>query len=67
MAAAARPATPPPGDAASPARELAVHEVQRDAVELSEAEEAFFRREDAPGEKSAPVRVESFDDLDEGY
>lgn len=58
------PAAPPPADAASPSRELAVSDVRRDAVAFSEAEEAFFRG----AEKTASVpKVETFDDLDEGY
>jgi hypothetical protein len=59
-------AAPPTPDAASASQELVVAEVRRDAVEISEAEEAFFKA----SEKSQPhVRPshESFDDLDEGY
>ncbi|HUJ57393.1 MAG TPA: DUF4388 domain-containing protein [Kofleriaceae bacterium] len=69
-AALARPLPePPPSDAASSSKELAVSEVRRDAVAFSEAEEAFFRRADhghAPHHPPAH-HVESFADLDEGY
>jgi hypothetical protein len=62
--AAPRPATPPPPDAASPSRELAVSDVRRDAVAFSESEEAFFRG----AERTAPApKVETFSDLDEDY
>jgi hypothetical protein len=54
----------PPADAASPSRELAVSDVRRDAVAFSETEEAFFRG----AERTAPApKLETFDDLDEGY
>lgn len=57
-------ATPPPADAASSSRELAVSETRRDAVAFSDTEEAFFNR----AERTAPApKLESFDDLDEGY
>ncbi len=69
-AVSAAAAAPPAAtvDAKSPARERDVAEVRKDANELSEAEEAFFRRADhsQPHTASTP-RVESFDDLDEGY
>ena len=63
--AATKPAdAPPPADAATPSRELEVAEVRRDALAFSEAEEAFFRG----AEKTGTVpKVESFEDLDEGY
>jgi hypothetical protein len=65
-ASAAPIASPPPGDAASPSRELVVSEVRKDAVlALDDIEEAFFQKNE-----TGPVRfskVESFDDLDEGY
>jgi hypothetical protein len=58
----------PPGDSASPSRELAVTEVRKDAVAFSEAEEAFFRHADAPPPVPAQAhKVETFEDLDEGY
>ncbi|MBV8761893.1 MAG: DUF4388 domain-containing protein [Deltaproteobacteria bacterium] len=69
--AAARAITGPvvasaPANAASASRELAVAEVRRDAaVAFSDAEEAFFKKAE-----SGPVRtakIETFDDLDEGY
>jgi hypothetical protein len=67
--AAAAAATAPaaaPGSAATPARELVVAEARRDAaLALTDAEEAFFNKAE-----TGPVRltkVESFDDLDEGY
>jgi hypothetical protein len=60
--------TAPPGDSASPSRELAVAEVRKDAVEFSEAEEAFFRRADThPPPPVQALKVETFEDLDEGY
>lgn len=63
-AVAKPPPEPPPGDAASPSRELEVHDVRRDALALSDVEEAFFRG----AERTAPApKIESFDDLDEGY
>jgi hypothetical protein len=56
----------PPGDSATPSRELAVAEVREDAAHFSELEEAFFTKsEHAP--PPAMVSPESFDDLDEGY
>lgn len=65
-AASAPPSAAPPADAASASRELAVAEVRKDAaVAFTDAEEAFFKKAD-----SGPVRVakvETFDDLDEGY
>jgi hypothetical protein len=64
-AAAAKPApAPPPADAATPSRELEVAEVRRDALAFSEAEEAFFRGAEKTG---TVTKVESFEDLDEGY
>jgi hypothetical protein len=45
---------------------MVVSEVRRDAVELSEAEKAFFEAAEKSERISRP-RVESFDDLDEGY
>ena len=65
-AGAATPVAPPPADAASASRELVVNEVRQDAaVAFTDLEEAFFKKNE-----SGPVRqvkVESFDDLDEGY
>jgi len=59
-------AAPPTEDAASASKEMVVSEVRRDAVELSEAEKAFFEAAEKSERISRP-RVESFDDLDEGY
>ena len=69
-AAIAQVAEPPTADIASPAQELAVSDVRKNAVAFSEAEEAFFRagseRPSTPKiETTGPV--ETFDDLDEGY
>jgi hypothetical protein len=68
-AAAARakaPSTPPPpSDAATASRELEVSGVRRDAAAFSADEEAFFNR--AESQTYAAPKVESFDDLDEGY
>jgi hypothetical protein len=68
-AAASAARQPPPAtsaNAATPARELAVSDVHRDAaLALTDAEEAFFNKAE-----TGPVRAvkpESFDDLDEGY
>ena len=65
-AKAIAPAAPPPRDAASASRELVVAEVRKDAaVAFTDVEEAFFKKAE-----TGPVRttkVESFDDLDEGY
>jgi hypothetical protein len=60
-------ATPPPGDSASPSRELAVAEVRRDAVAFSEEEEAFFRGADRSTQVARVQAPETFADLDEGY
>jgi hypothetical protein len=64
--AAARAPAAAPADVATPARELVVSDVRRDAaLALTDAEEAFFNKNE-----TGPVRmtkVESFDDLDEGY
>ncbi|HEX4456206.1 MAG TPA: DUF4388 domain-containing protein [Kofleriaceae bacterium] len=57
-------AAPPTPDAASASQELVVSEVRRDAVVLSEAEEAFFKEKSQPHVRPSH---ESFDDLDEGY
>jgi hypothetical protein len=66
-AAVAKSSTAPSnGDAASSSKELVVGEVQRDAVVISEAEAAFFDAAEK-SERHARPRVESFDDLDEGY
>jgi hypothetical protein len=55
---------PPPADAASPKRELEVSQTRDDALAASAAEEAFFRK----SEQTLPQpKIESFDDLDEGY
>ena len=58
-------AVPPTEDAASASKDLVVSEVRRDAVELTAAEVAFF--DSAERSKPHVPRVESFDDLDEGY
>jgi hypothetical protein len=64
-AAAAQAATPAK-DAASPSRELLVSEVRKDAALVeTDAEAAFFARPES-GTVNFP-KVESFDDLDEGY
>jgi hypothetical protein len=55
----------PSGDAASSSRELEIADVRRDAVAFTETEEAFFNKAE-PQTHTAP-RIESFDDLDEGY
>jgi hypothetical protein len=53
-------------DAATPARELAVSEVRRDAnLALTDAEEAFFNKAETGQVRT--FKPESFDDLDEGY
>jgi hypothetical protein len=58
----------PPGDSATPSRELAVAEVRKDAVAFSEAEEAFFRHTDThPPTPAQAINPEKFEDLDEGY
>ncbi len=57
-------AAPPTPDAASASQELVVSEVRRDAVVLTEAEEAFFKEKSQPHVRPSH---ESFDDLDEGY
>ena len=65
-ARAATPKSPPPADAASSSRELAVNEVRHDAaVAFTDAEEAFFKKNETGPVRQ--VKVESFDDLDEGY
>jgi len=66
--AVAAAAAPLP-DAASSSKELVVSEVRRDAVAFTQEEEAFFKGADqAPTANTSSVpRVESFDDLDEGY
>jgi len=64
--AASTPAAPPPADAASSSRELVVNEVRHDAaVAFTDAEEAFFKKNETGPVRQ--VKVESFDDLDEGY
>ena len=54
-------------DARTADREREVNQVRKDAVEFSETEEAFFKRADTSQPQPAAHRVESFDDLDEGY
>jgi hypothetical protein len=65
VAAQSGPFAPSP-DASSPARELVVAETRKDAIALSEEEEAFFRKADASQPHMRPAH-DSFDDLDEGY
>ncbi len=58
-------ATPSKGDAASSSKEMIVSQVRKDAVEFTTDEEAFFN---AKGSLTAAApKIESFDDLDEGY
>lgn len=73
---AAQAAAPATVDVATPSRELAVAEVRQDAqagaAAFSDAEEAFFRagheKEKEKGTKTAAApKIETFDDLDEGY
>jgi hypothetical protein len=59
-------ASPPTPDAASASKELVVAEVRRDAVAFTQEEEAFFTKADQSRPVAQP-RIESFDDLDEGY
>jgi hypothetical protein len=54
------------GDAATSSRDLVVSEVRRDAVEFTQEEEAFFNAHHHHHTHAAP-KLESFDDLDEGY
>jgi hypothetical protein len=56
-------------DAASSSKELIVSEVRRDAVAFTQEEEAFFKSAEHPPQAhtASTPRVESFDDLDEGY
>ena len=67
-AATARAAsTPSPGDAASASKEMLVSEVRKDAVAFTQEEEAFFSAHETKAQTHAVAKVESFDDLDEGY
>ena len=67
-AAMTAPKLAPLVDAASASRDLAVAAVRKDAVEFTEQEEAFFKNAEPSTPHTASVpRVESFDDLDEGY
>jgi hypothetical protein len=59
-------AAPPTPDAASASQELIVSEIRHDAVELSDAEEAFFKSSEKSQPHARPSH-ESFADLDEGY
>jgi hypothetical protein len=58
---------PPPSNAASASREREIAEVRKDAVAFSDAEEAFFKRADQPSPTHQVTKLESFEDLDEGY
>jgi len=67
-AATARAAsTPSLGDAASQSKEMLVSEVRKDAVDFTHEEEAFFNAHETKGHTHATPKLESFDDLDEGY
>ena len=55
----------PNGDASSSSREMIVSQVRKDAVEFTSAEEAFFSAKES--HTAAVPKLESFDDLDEGY
>ena len=67
-AATAKAATAPSkGDAASSSKEMLISEVRKDAVEFTQEEEAFFNHPDTKGHTNAVPKLESFDDLDEGY
>lgn len=66
IAAVATPASPAANvDAASASRELEVSNTRRDAVAFSDVEEAFFKT--AESHTHSVPKLESFDDLDEGY
>jgi len=58
-------AVPSKGDAASSSKEMLVSQVRRDAVEFTHEEEAFFNANHS--NTNAVPKLESFDDLDEGY
>jgi hypothetical protein len=64
-AAAAHKPTTPTIDAASSSKELEVAGVRKDAVHFTADEEAFFNR--AESHTHTVPKLESFDDLDEGY
>lgn len=55
----------PPADMASASKELEISAVRRDAVDLSDEEEEFFKRAES-GTGHVP-KLDSFDDLDEDY
>ncbi len=59
-----KPVTPT-SDAATSSKELEVADVRRDAVAFTADEEAFFKS--AESHTHAVPKIESFDDLDEGY
>ncbi len=63
--ASAAPAAPSKGDAASSSREMIVRQIRKDAVEFTIDEEAFFNAKES--HTAAVPKLESFDDLDEGY
>jgi hypothetical protein len=46
---------------------MLVSEVRKAAVEFTQEEEAFFNAPDHKGHTNAVPKLESFDDLDEGY
>jgi hypothetical protein len=67
-AATAKAASAPSlGDAASSSKEMLVSQVRKDAVEFTQEEEAFFNAPDHKGHTNVVPKLESFDDLDEGY
>ncbi|HET9989489.1 MAG TPA: hypothetical protein VFQ65_13250, partial [Kofleriaceae bacterium] len=47
--------------------DMLVSEVRKDAVEFTQEEEAFFNASETKGHTHAVPKLESFDDLDEGY
>jgi hypothetical protein len=55
----------PTADASSTSRELEVASVRKDAAVFTDEDEAFFKR--AESHTTSVPKVESFDDLDEGY
>ncbi len=63
--ASGAPAAPSKGDAATSSREMIVSQIRKDAVEFTVDEEAFFNAKE--NHTAAAPKLESFDDLDEGY
>jgi len=51
----------------SASKEMLVSEVRKDAVAFTQEEEAFFSAHETKAQTHAVAKVESFDDLDEGY